>query len=501
MKNGRSLMELAQELERQRNAKRDYLLDTRNLEMGFVEAGAYQMMMRNDSKNISTLLGVGEIAHRQIGSALGIPAKYYDKMRAENPELLAQNVNSWFTMTPQKRMVRTLDGNARAFLSERYRRIDNAEIAEAVLPILAEMPDVRIESCEITESKMYLKAVNPRLTAEVVPGDIVQSGILITNSEVGMGSMSIQPLVYRLVCTNGMVVNDARTRKYHVGRGNEAGEDYTLYSSETLAADDRALLLKVRDTVRAVVDHFTILDNLSLSNEQLRTELAKYDQSSIWFQSDIQGLRTSARGRIYDSYVRDQVAVGREWIAGKRFIEMAVGVDVGGTDATCATLTGITSGWRDVVHIDGLYHKQGISEKMTEARYARAIAEWLKPWTRIYPQIANVYVDSAAKLFRAALREELSKQGMGRIAVIGTDKSDGIRARIELVCMLLMQGRYHVAEHLAPWHEALQMATWDEAAYEKGEWMRLDNGSYPVDALDSSEYSIYPYAGYLATVG
>ena len=231
MKNGRSLMELAQELERQRNAKRDYLLDTRNLEMGFVEAGAYQMTMRNDSKNISTLLGVGEIAHRQIGSALGIPAKYYDKMRVENPELLAQNVNSWFTMTPQKRMVRTLDGNARAFLSERYRRIDNAEIAEAVL-----------------------NAVNPRLTAEVVPGDIVQSGILITNSEVGMGSMSIQPLVYRLVCTNGMVVNDARTRKYHVGRGNEAGEDYTLYSSETLAADDRALLLKVRDTVRAVVD-------------------------------------------------------------------------------------------------------------------------------------------------------------------------------------------------------------------------------------------------------
>lgn len=277
MKNGRSLMELAQELERQRNAKRDYLLDTRNLEMGFVEAGAYQMMMRNDNKNVSTLLGVGEIAHRQIGSALGIPAKYYDKMRAENPELLAQNVNSWFTMTPQKRMVRTLDGNARAFLSERYRRIDNAEIAEAVLPILAEMPDVRIESCEITESKMYLKAVNPRLTAEIVPGDIVQSGILITNSEVGMGSMSIQPLVYRLVCTNGMVVNDARTRKYHVGRGNEAAEDYTLYSSETLAADDRALLLKVRDTVRAVVDQTRFERVIEMMREAKEAKITSTD--------------------------------------------------------------------------------------------------------------------------------------------------------------------------------------------------------------------------------
>ena len=76
MKNGRSLMELAQELERQRNAKRDYLLDTRNLEMGFVEAGAYQMMMRNDSKNVSTLLGVEKLpivrSVRRLASLLSI---------------------------------------------------------------------------------------------------------------------------------------------------------------------------------------------------------------------------------------------------------------------------------------------------------------------------------------------------------------------------------------------------------------------------------------------
>ena len=33
-------------------------------------------------------------------------------------------------------MVRTLDGKARAFLSDRYHRIDNEQIAEAVLPVL-----------------------------------------------------------------------------------------------------------------------------------------------------------------------------------------------------------------------------------------------------------------------------------------------------------------------------------------------------------------------------
>lgn len=120
--------------------------------------------------------------------------------------------------------------------------------------------------------------------------------------------------------------------------------------------------------------------------------------------ADILGLRTAVRGRIYGSYTRADVAVSRAWIAQQRFAEMAVGVDVGGTDATCATLTGFTRGWKHVVHIDGLYHKQGISDKMTEAAYAKKICERLKPWTRIHPQIAHVYVDSAAKLFRAALR-------------------------------------------------------------------------------------------------
>lgn len=243
--------------------------------------------------------------------------------------------------------------------------------------------------------------------------------------------------------------------------------------------------------------HFTILDNLSITTQALLRELEKYDKDSIWYLCDILGQRTAAKGRIYGSYKRQEVSVSRAWIARQRFVELCVGVDVGGTDATCATLTGITRGWKNVVHIDGLYHRQGISDKMTEAAYARKICEWLKPWKKIYPQIAHVYVDSAAKLFRSALREELIRQGLGGITVIGTDKSDGIRARIELTCMLMMQGRYFVADHLEKWHEALQMATWDEAAYEKGEWERLDNGSYPVDALDSSEYSVYPFARYL----
>ena len=253
MKHGRTLTELARELERQRTAKHDYLLDTRKMHMDAL-SDDMQISITNDNTGETLILGVNEIAHNQIGSNLGIPSKYYDKMRHENPELLATNVNSWFDKEPKVRMVRSLDGTMRAFLSDKYRRIDNYEIAQTVLPVIAEMPEAKIESCEITDERLYIKVVNPRLTTEVVPGDIVQSGMMITNSEVGLGSMTIQPLVYRLVCTNGMVINDARTRKYHVGRGNQAAEDFTIYSDETLAADDRALMMKVQDAVKAVVD-------------------------------------------------------------------------------------------------------------------------------------------------------------------------------------------------------------------------------------------------------
>ena len=128
------------------------------------------------------------------------------------------------------------------------------QIAEIVLPELQKIEGAIFESCQLTDSRMYLKVVNPRLQAEVSPGDIVQSGVIISNSEVGQGSVSIQPLIYRLVCSNGMVVNDAKTSRRHVGRQNELDGNVELYASDTLEAMDTAFIKQIRDTVAAAVD-------------------------------------------------------------------------------------------------------------------------------------------------------------------------------------------------------------------------------------------------------
>lgn len=50
---------------------------------------------------------------------------------------------------------------------------------------------IRIVSTELTDSRMYIKAINERLELEVKRGDVVQAGIAISNSEVGLGALKV----------------------------------------------------------------------------------------------------------------------------------------------------------------------------------------------------------------------------------------------------------------------------------------------------------------------
>ena len=252
MKSGVTLQQMLTEVKRQSESKEDYLIAPNRLRMESYGKEMFLHLSDDSGTELIEPMTITGIAHRQIGTHLRIPAAYYDRMREERPDLLAYNANTWFKQESSQRMLRTLDGSARAYLSNRYRRIDNIDIAGVTLPILGGLPDIRFESCQITESRMYIKAVNPRLQAEVSPGDIVQAGVIISNSEVGLGSVSIQPLIYRLVCSNGMVVNEAAARRNHVGRVTDSGENFSVYSQATLDAEDKALAgtVKIRQHKR-----------------------------------------------------------------------------------------------------------------------------------------------------------------------------------------------------------------------------------------------------------
>ena len=118
MKTGLTIKEMAQELLRQSKAKQDYLVNTGSLSLS-VTSDAPQLRVTENGLDKIAPLDIRQTAHRQLGTYLGIPQKYYELMRTDAPELLAYNANYWFSQKNELRTLRTMDGCARAFLSNR----------------------------------------------------------------------------------------------------------------------------------------------------------------------------------------------------------------------------------------------------------------------------------------------------------------------------------------------------------------------------------------------
>ena len=250
MKQGKRIIELANEISRQQNAKRDFLINANKMS-AFVHENKLNLGFPIDQD-----LFMGELTsngHIQLGSYCDIPKKYYDKMLS-CPDLLSKNVSHWLLNSNDKRMIRTLDGQVRAVLSEKYRRLDNYDLAQNILPMLNDS-NAEIESCEITDNKIYIKAITHKVQAEIKKGDVVSAGLIISNSETGHGSLSIKPLVYRLVCSNGAIANDYSMRKYHAGKATDMMQ--IEFSNETLKAEDKAFWLTVRDLVKFTLNETT----------------------------------------------------------------------------------------------------------------------------------------------------------------------------------------------------------------------------------------------------
>lgn len=264
---------LVRDIHENAQGKRDFVADTRRMAFEFApppeaDPALAEVAAIVNSANVATapppalvpVLNLGDPgrfaitnhSHNQISQAVGIPKKYYDRMLVDAPDLLAHNVNAWFRREPKMRMVRTLHNKARAVLSDRYRPIENEDVFNVIYPIFAEL-GIRMVSAEVTENRFYVKALFRERQAEVKKGDIIETGVSVRNSEIGLGAIEVSPFIHRLVCLNGMVVNDAAFRKAHVGKIHQGGENGAteIYRDDTKQAIDEAWLYMIRDTVRA----------------------------------------------------------------------------------------------------------------------------------------------------------------------------------------------------------------------------------------------------------
>jgi len=295
MKTGTSINGLVTTLTEQQKMAADYIAPSQRLSyamreeipegMSAIDAILEQVEVDDDGQPIVTdsrisphlvvdNVGVfkpGNIFHQQMATILKIPSKYYQRALERQPELLVDEVNIWLheklgdKPAVGDRMVRSLGPTARALLSNKYRRLDNLPLLMSCIDTLDRLgvePE-HIVSCEVTERRMYLKVITPKLEGEIGVGDIVQAGLVLSNSEVGQGSVSVQPLIFRLTCLNGAIMQDGALKQKHLGRLQNEGQ---VFKDDTVKKSDEAFYSQVRD----VIDHTLSEEVFNLQLDKIR---------------------------------------------------------------------------------------------------------------------------------------------------------------------------------------------------------------------------------------
>ena len=223
MKKGHDIRQVVQQINNDVKSKKDYIVTLNALEVT-TSNNTYPNLEFTDAPDQYSLT---DHSMNQLCGKLEIGTQYLRKCLPVSQELVAHNLNFWIKNTKSKElMVRTIERKsdelpniARAVCSNRYKRIDNDVVVTHSLNKLMDL-GLDIKYINYDRDTLNVTAVNPKVEGEVSEGDVVQSGVTITNSEIGSGSLMIQPFIYRLVCTNGMVAPRYLNRFYskHVGK-------------------------------------------------------------------------------------------------------------------------------------------------------------------------------------------------------------------------------------------------------------------------------------------
>lgn len=249
------------------------------------------------------------VADEGIAEKLGIPTAYMRKLRESRPDLYDTNVNGWlhgqtnfvdpnvqsFTPDARKFLVRNFrpqdggQGICRAFLSDRYRVVDNLDVLTAALEgIEASGANVQIRGCDLSERKMRVRIVceevavlapvllegyrspfnGPSAVQRVgyghVPGDgthtmykagqepVVFAGFELSNSETGGGAFTLVPRLEIAVCSNGLTISLDALRSVHLG--GRLDEGIINWSVDTLDKQLALVTAQARDAVATFLD-------------------------------------------------------------------------------------------------------------------------------------------------------------------------------------------------------------------------------------------------------
>jgi hypothetical protein len=275
------LGKMVEELERQRDSKRDFVADSRHL----------AVVPSEDGSGLSLVAGHGSVdqflpephkisnpALAQFGerAAPSIPVTFLRNLVKEKPDAAATLVSRLIRENGKQQLVRCLDGRVRALLSNKFRIMDHYDVAFAAMAAARDHGGEIIESSlnethmrmkftsrevfEILEqervkviqsrgqlgSHTFLKQIGFKFSTDFLDPNAVRPTVTISNSETGHGGYHVQLGMMLDACIN-LAIMQKVTSSFHIGGKLEAG----MYSDKTIELDARAIMAKAKDAVAA----------------------------------------------------------------------------------------------------------------------------------------------------------------------------------------------------------------------------------------------------------
>lgn len=227
------------------------------------------------SRDGARWVGLHRNGLNQAAERLGMSTNYVSKLLGIDAtegwkhDLLCHNLHELASRDHRRFLIRTVstpDGHeARAVLSDKFRRLDTRPILDAFLGAVDKFGALPCEGTA-TDTKVFLKVVLPHIF-EPVSNEPTCFGIQLSNSDFGNGKLSLRGFMLRLACTNKAITEE------HLGQvhlGKRLSEDMQ-FSQKTYQLDTDTMASAVADVAREILAPEKVnarLDMLRLANEK-----------------------------------------------------------------------------------------------------------------------------------------------------------------------------------------------------------------------------------------
>ncbi len=313
---------IARETQRRTQARKgnDFVVARSGLGVTLDDQNRLAITFRNGADHVVPLK---RSALQQLANATRVPATFLSRLTdAGHHDLAAATLSELLTRETtteggktRKQLIRSLDGEVDAFLSDSYRAIPNDAILAIALEEF-EAAKVQVWDLRLTDTDFRVLAFAPHISGEITQdrkfsgmsrwegkeGDVLNAGLRLTNSETGHARFTATSAILRRICCNFNVWADV-VAKTHLGKKLEEGEqDFT--SLETKALEDAALVSKLRDAIRGTFDEAKFRALIARVNETTTRELGEAPTQVVDAAIKLHGLGEARREAIIERLLR-----------------------------------------------------------------------------------------------------------------------------------------------------------------------------------------------------